>query len=63
MSAEESTFALKDEGIPQEHADAANDEVEEMKTSRKPGAQPLMLLPHGKYTRKASNYFLEVCFL
>jgi hypothetical protein len=63
MSAEESTFALKDEDIPQEHTDAANAEVKEMKASRKPSTQPLILLPHGTNTRKASNYFLKVYFL
>ena len=63
MSMTDALFALKDEGITQERANAANEEVEQLKNvSRKPTSHhPLIFFEHGADTRRASNQFLEVC--
>lgn len=63
MSRVDVFFALKDEGITQEQANAANEEVEHLKNvSRKPTSHhPLIFFEHGADTRRASNKFLQVC--
>ena len=57
--------ALKDEGITQERANAANEEVEQRKNSnvsrKLTSHHPLIFFEHGVDTRRASNQFLEVC--
>ncbi|KAH1912938.1 hypothetical protein KXV48_000962, partial [Aspergillus fumigatus] len=54
-------FAAKDEGITETQANAANEEVEQMKKKlqKSPFRQPLTLFEHGVETRRASNKFLE----